>query len=1270
MKKIFSLLALILISSSALLAQTGELHGRIIDGNSKAKDGISFATVALIKNGTQVTGAIADIDGNYVIKPIQPGVYDLNVSFVGYSPAVVKGIQIIADKITSGVDVTLNTIGIELTNITVYVDPLIKPDETSTGGTASYKEIQQAPVDRSNPNNMASKQAGVYQSDANAGLNVNGGRGYAQKYYVDGIPMRGSISLPSSSIEQLTVITGGIPARYGDATGGIINITTRGPSNYYHGGIEFGNSYFLDAYGYKLASLNLSGPIYTKYKSSRGKDNDSSDAKVGFFLSAEYEGNIDGDPSAVGIWHAKDSVLSYLQENPLRPSEFGLGFVTNSSYITKNDLEKVKAMQNANDNNYRMSLKIDYKLNEFINLTVGGNANYSQFMNNGYTNQIFTPGTAAKYQDLTYRGFIRFTQRFGSSKTTSEGKTEQEKTASVFQNAYYSIQVDYSKFLRKFEDEDKGFDAFKYGYIGKFKTYRTPVYFPGQDTVWENGVPKIYSGLVLAGYRDTLVTFEPGTENPLMTNYTNQYYQLAGSDPINGVYGLQDASLDNQTLYYSSLSDISTGGGLLNGDGPSSVYSMWGNTGSPIGNFGRTNNDQYRLAFYSSVDIVRPSKDKKDRSRHAIEFGIEYEQRADRGYTVAPIGLWGLARQLTNKHILNLDTRNPILVYDEFGVFQDSISYNRLVGNDQSYFDENLRANLGYDVRGTDFINIDELDPSTLSLDMFSPDELFNNGSAYVSYYGYDYLGNVLNKQPSFDDFFKKNPEDKYYPRKIGAYRPTYVAGYIQDKFKFKDLIFNIGLRVDYYDANQKVLKDPYLLYPAKTVAEVTEIGGIPYTAPASVGQDYVVYVDNPTDPKSVVGFRNGNTWYNADGTEVSNPQVIALSTSTGKIAPYLTSSSTDSLIVTADAFKDYDPQYTLMPRIAFSFPISDEALFFAHYDVLSQRPTANRGNPFNYYFLQSIAVNSTLQNPNLKPEKTIDYQVGFEQKVGENSKITLSGLYREFKNQVQIKKYFYAYPTNYTTYGNEDFGTAKSLLVSYEMRRTKNIRMEVNYTLQFADGTGSDASSSGGLINETNPSLKTITPLNYDQRHTITATFDYRYGEGDKYNGPVFGKNDNPIFANTGLDIVFTGGSGTPYTRQSNPTPAGLSGVATQSTLKGTLNGARLPWTFRIDLKLDKDFKIRKGVDPTPTSKGKFPIYVNGYILIQNALNTKNILSVYPYTGNPNDDGYLSSAVGQQSLETQLDRQAFLDQYSIRINNPGNYTMPRRIRCGLSFDF
>ena len=49
-------------------------------------------------------------------------------------------------------------------------------------------------------------------------------------YYVDGIKVRGSLALPQSAIEQITVMSSGLSAMYGDATG-IISVTSKGPSN-------------------------------------------------------------------------------------------------------------------------------------------------------------------------------------------------------------------------------------------------------------------------------------------------------------------------------------------------------------------------------------------------------------------------------------------------------------------------------------------------------------------------------------------------------------------------------------------------------------------------------------------------------------------------------------------------------------------------------------------------------------------------------------------------------------------------------------------------------------------------------------------------------------------------------------------------------------------------------------------------------------------------------------------------------------------------------
>jgi hypothetical protein len=67
-----------------------------------------------------------------------------------------------------------------------------------------------------------------------------------------------------------------------------------------------------------------------------------------------------------------------------------------------------------------------------------------------------------------------------------------------------------------------------------------------------------------------------------------------------------------------------------------------------------------------------------------------------------------------------------------------------------------------------------------------------------------------------------------------------------------------------------------------------------------------------------------------------------------------------------------------------------------------------------------------------------------------------------------------------------------------------------------------------------------------------------------------------------------------------------------------------------------------------------------------KNVFDTRNIVSIYRYTGNADDDGYLASAVGQSQIPLQTDPTAFVDQYNIKVNDPSNYSLPRRARIGV----
>lgn len=104
------------------------------------------------------------------------------------------------------------------------------------------------------------------------------------------------------------------------------------------------------------------------------------------------------------------------------------------------------------------------------------------------------------------------------------------------------------------------------------------------------------------------------------------------------------------------------------------------------------------------------------------------------------------------------------------------------------------------------------------------------------------------------------------------------------------------------------------------------------------------------------------------------------------------------------------------------------------------------------------------------------------------------------------------------------------------------------------------------------------------------------------------------------------------------------------------------MDWSFRIDLKIDRDIVIAK--------KSANPIYVNIYLRIQNLLNTMNPLAVYSTTGSSTDDGFLTTAEspGPGFASSQPDSYELL--YNLRMNNPYNISRPRRIFLGLKFSF
>ena len=1188
----------------------GSIKGTVKD--KRTGEVIPFATVIVKDKDVVIATGTTDFDGKYNINPVNAGVYNLTCNFIGYADFNLNGVTVYSGKPkVVNFNMTVESTMIQEVTVTAQ-EELIETGKTSE--IVSSEEIKNLPY--RNLSQIVGTTAGVFQQDGSGSFNVRGSRSSTNVIFIDGVKVRGDVNLPRDAILQTEVITGGVPAQYGDVTGGVISTTTKGPAPYYFGSSEVLTSSVFDPYHYNLGALTLGGPIIRNKKTGQ--------PIVGFLLASEFQYNRDGSPRSLTTWKVNDDKLAELQANPLVPASSGFGVLNAADFLTQSDLSPQNYRENVARTAVRVSGNLKFVTSEKTTLTIGGRYNMNQGRNGSRFNELMNYANNSESFAQDWSTYVRFQQRFGNPSDSSN---------SLIRNAFYTIQMDFTRNERLTQDARHKDNLFAYGHIGTFKTQYRPLYTLGSDTITDPNDPnygKVMDAYTLAVFQSANVDYTPGENNPILANYTSNFYDFV-----------------DQNLIFNrarSLEDIRAGGGLLNGDQPSSVYGLWGNVGANQASYGKTLNDQFRITASSTFDI-------KD---HSLIVGVEYEQRFDRSYSVGATGLWTLMRLLQNDAIRELDLNNPIASYDNNGVFQDTLNYSRLFDADKPRtFDRNLRETLGLDPNGTDWLDIDSYDPSTFSLDMFSANELLNIGSSqYIGYYGFDYLGNRLTTRPSLTDFFATDAQGNS-QRLIGAFEPIYMAGYIQDQFTYEDLFFNIGVRVDRFDANQPVLADPYVLYPAYSVGDLgaTTLAG--YDVPEGISNDAVVYVDDQENPSAIVGYREGTTWYTADGEVEANPKNIA--DLSGGIKPFLKNPGIEDqkLAVTAnESFKDYTPQVTVSPRISFQFPISDEAEFFAHYDIMVQRPDpgVNRMNPITFLQLENGNNGGLLSNPDLKPQRTTDYEIGFRQKLNDNSALKLSAFYREMRDMMQSFSFTEAYPVTYIAFGNLDFGTVKGYTVQYDLRRTGNVRLNANYTLQFADGTGSSSTSGANIARSGQPNLRYILPLSYDSRHQVVMNMDYRYGGGPAYNGPVwFGKR---VLENAGLNLVVNANSGTPYTRR--VLAYGLTDAQTPMT--GNINGSRLPWSFRVDATANKVWNFNEG----PLSN--FEIYVQ----MLNVLNTQNVLGVYPYTGSPSDDGYLSSPQGQNAIQFQASAQSFADLYNISLANPGLFSLPRRIRLGL----
>ena len=248
----------------------------------------------------------------------------------------------------------------------------------------------------------------------------------------------------------------------------------------------------------------------------------------------------------------------------------------------------------------------------------------------------------------------------------------------------------------------------------------------------------------------------------------------------------------------------------------------------------------------------------------------------------------------------------------------------------------------------------------------------------------------------------------------------------------------------------------------------------------------------------------------------------------------------------------------TLAPRLGVSYPITKKASLFFAYGHFYQMPLlrdifANA----DYNILANLQADGldpgVLGNPNVKPERTVQYQFGYKQALKDWLGLDLTLFYKDIRDLLGIRVITTYNNAIYRQLSNADFGNVIGMTLALDQRAIGAVSTSLDYTWELAKGSSSDPYETAARIDAGEDPRPRQVPLNWDQRHTLNLTVTFARPDAYTVSGVLRAASGQPY--TPAIETGFGGGLETNSGRKP-------SAVTVDVRAERRLGGGRTQWS------------------------------------------------------------------------------------------------------------